>query len=108
MSTPPPIGATVRIIAEGVVTAYDPGSDAVQLDHEECWWPYSHAGTSIRYEVVEATAERYQAGDIDPECARLNPELAEWHGNCCRFPKSCSPRMNQARADALNSRVEES
>lgn len=45
---------------------------------------------------------RWREGDIDPECSERNPWMDEWNGNCCRFPKSCSPRMNQARADALN------
>jgi len=49
----PQVGEHIRIIAEGVVTAYDPGSDAVQLDHEECWWPYSDAGSSVRYETLD-------------------------------------------------------
>ncbi len=48
--TPRLIAAGCRIVPESVVTAYDPGSDAVQLDHEECWWPYNGDGT--RYEVV--------------------------------------------------------
>lgn len=64
---PPPgpkIGEHIRIIAEGVVTAYDPGSDAVQLDHEECWWPYSDCGTRVSYVVVP---------DIDLNTVHLPP-----------------------------------
>lgn len=53
----PQVGEHIRIIAEGVVTAYDPGSDAVQLDHEECWWPYSDAGSSVRYETRDPQPE---------------------------------------------------
>lgn len=44
----------------------------------------------------------YSEGDIDPVCAARNPWLDQWHGNCCRFPKSCSPHMNAARAAQLN------
>lgn len=62
---PPPgpkIGEHIRITAEGVVTAYDPGSDAVQLDHEECWWPYN--GHGVSYAVVP---------DIDLNTVHLPP-----------------------------------
>ena len=60
LDPPPPrpqVGEHIRIVAEGVVTAYDPGSDAVQLDHEECWWPYSDAGSSVRYETRDPQPE---------------------------------------------------
>lgn len=63
-SPAPKIGERIRITAEGVVTAYDPGSDAVQLDHEECWWPYSDCGTRVSYVVVP---------DIDLNTVHLPP-----------------------------------
>lgn len=59
----PHVGERIRITAEGVVTAYDPGSDAVQLDHEECWWSYN--GDGICYEVVGGSAP------LDPQSQTL-------------------------------------
>lgn len=50
--TIPATGSQIRIIAEGTVTAYDPGCDAVQLDHGECWWPYSDGDNAVRYETI--------------------------------------------------------
>lgn len=32
---------------------------------------------------------------IDPVCAEKNPGLDEWNGNCCRFPKTCSPHITR-------------
>lgn len=46
----------------------------------------------------------YRDGDIDPVCRINNPGLDEYRDGCCRFPKSCSPHMNLARAVELNTR----
>jgi hypothetical protein len=46
---PPRLDEMIQISAIGVVTAYDPGSDSVQLNGEECWWPYSGDGISYEY-----------------------------------------------------------
>lgn len=40
---------------------------------------------------------------VDPVCRERNPGLDEWHGSCCRFPKSCSPYIE---AEKLARRTE--
>lgn len=60
----------------------------------------SEDGTTVG--SVADAPDPWKDGDVDPVCAVRNPWMDEYAPNCCRFPKSCSPRIHEARAAALN------
>lgn len=70
----PVVGTQIKITAVGVVTAYDAGSDSVQLNSEECWWPYN--GDGVTYEYLSEHEAWYA------ELTRLRAENAQLREVC--------------------------